>query len=161
MPDSFHVTYSFMDSKKKLSAMEFQCSAADAMAYWAAADDAARAATNIGVHAINTQNLSLASLWSIQVKQVHDMAGRVIPIPDSAIYNHDKLTVYYQAGLENYVMTIPARDDNNYVVAGRQGDVVLAPDGTTEVEAFQTSFPGVVLGKNGEIGTVTGMRVVR
>src|SRR5690606_17559897 len=78
------------------------------------------------------------------------------PPADDNIYNFDKLGVHYKAGIDNYVITIPGRDDDDYTVAEDGITVIISGAGATAaVTNFITRFEATAVGKNGGAPNVT------
>jgi len=140
------------DSAKKLGSASFIVAAADAKAYIAAADAAARLATDVGIlleAALGTTRADALSgwkKWSVQadfMNSLFEFAG-----PDDAIYNSNKWKVTFSttnAGL-------PAIDTvyiPEYLVTG----VVMSSDGISAdlsdepIAAFVAAFEATALSK--------------
>jgi len=144
----------------KTSSIRVRVSAANANTYFAANTDALRAATEVGL--LMTAFAGLSSgyrlSWGVSIDLEQDAPN--FPATESAIYTFDKYQISYRAGLDNYVVSIPARDDIDANVASDGVSVLLvAPGATGEVTNLVTRFESTVQSKNGDAVTVNGIRV--
>jgi len=97
----YYASFQLGDSAGKLGSGSFRVSAADAKAYFAAADTAARAATDVGVLLAAalplTKYASFATCW-----HMFEVVGRfindafVFPDPDDGLYNSNKWKVTFR-----------------------------------------------------------------
>jgi len=120
------VTASFYDSRAKTAVVSFFISAANAAAYIAAADDSARAATQVGLLIAAIAALTIDNgpvKVSINTEYLNSTA---IPPVDNAAYNFDKFatTLKDESVVRNLTYTIPGR---------AMEAVALAPDGVTVI----------------------------
>lgn len=161
LQNSWYAVADFIDSRGQSSSVRVRVSETDAEAWLNAADNTARASTDVGVLFIRIAALSAATLYKRYVTLEVEDDAPAIPAPDDNIYNFDKLAVSFQAGLDNYSMTIPARDDANYTVGSDGVSVILGASGTTEIQNFVTAFEGTVVAKNGGTPTVRKITVIR
>lgn len=158
---TWRASVSFGDSRKKLADVSVRISEGDGKAWINAVDQAARDATDVGDFFAATAGLSSGTPFTKAVTMEQEDENAVFPTADLNIYNFDKLGVGFKALLDNYNMTIPARDDSAYTVSEDGVTVILTGAGATaEVTAFIAAFNGLVLGKNGGTGTVITMQVV-
>jgi len=146
----------------KTSTTEHYVSAASAAAYIAAADDAARAATDVG-ELIEAENaLTLGVTLKVEVTTAFVDSLAFPPGVDDMAYAFDKIGVSFRADGESYVSSIPARVKDNDVL-GVSGDGIninfVTPLATAEVLAYVEAFNTVVLSEEGAAVTITGMNV--
>lgn len=150
---------SYVDSQKKTSVHSIFVNAADARAFVAAADETARAATDIGVYFAAVDALIEAAPVDRGIRFNTKNDALVIPATDDEIFNFDKLTVGWSSGLDNYSLTIPARDMAAVTVVGRNGDCELA---TGAVQTWIQAFLDVAVSKSGDAATqVSYVRVTQ
>lgn len=135
----------FLDSKNTTTERSVILRENDAKAYFAAADEAAAAATAVGLFLTRFRAASAAVCIGFGVRnRTYDDVLVNPPLPDDDIYNSDKLTIGYAGGINNYVLTIPAWDRTKFNHVGRDGFMDLA----TPADAagnLKTSFDAVVL----------------
>jgi len=124
--------------------------------YNSAADDAARAATAAGVLIAATLVLTKGVLKKVTVGSDYVDNAAVPPAPDTFTFPFDKFGVSFSADGENYVTSIPARDDTAVVVGG-DGVSVDLTDGAN-VEDWVTAFEAIVLSE--ELAAVTVNQMV-
>lgn len=150
---------SVVDSRNKKSVHAIGISNAAAKAYVAAADEAARAATTIGIYFTRVIALTLGAPAERGVRYNTKDDALVIPAVDDEIFNFDKLTVGWSTGLKNYTTTIPARDMAAVEVVGRNGDIDMA---TGAAQDWIQAFLDVAVDDAGTAATqVTYMRVTQ
>lgn len=116
------------DSRKKTTTFRARVSAADATAYFGAATQILKDGTPVGQLLLSIEDMSAGTLISkgVVLDTIDDAA--VFPDPDDNVYNFDKLMIHYQAGIRNYHLSIPARDDAAYTVASDGVTVLLDDD---------------------------------
>jgi len=140
------------DSGKRLGSASFIVSAADAKAYIAAADAAARAATDVGVLLDAALNISRADLlsgwkkWTIQADFMNSLFE--YPDKDDAIYVTNRWKVTFSTTNAG----IPAVDTiyvPEYLITGvvMNDDGVSANLGDAPVSDFVTAFEATALSK--------------
>jgi len=150
---------SFVDSRNKKSVHSIGVSAAAAVAYTAAANEAARAATTIGIYFAATVALSLGAPAERGIRYNTKDDALVVPAVDDEIFNFDKLTVGWSTGLKNYTTTIPARDMAAVEVVARNGDIDMA---TGAAQTWIQAFLDVAVDDAGTAATqVNYMRVTQ
>jgi hypothetical protein len=150
---------SFVDSRKKTSVHAINVSTADAKAYVAAADEAARAATEVGVYFDAVMALSNGAASDRGIRYNTKDNALVIPPVDDEIFGFDKLTVGWSSGLENFSLTIPARKMDAIEVVARNGDIDMA---TGAAQDWIQAFLDVATTRSGNPATqVTYMRVTQ
>ncbi len=162
------VTHSWYMSDKnpgkptnKIASVDHYVSAAAVTAYNAAADDAARAATEIGALVDAENALTLGVSVSVGVGFTYTDSAAFPPSPGTFAYAFDKIGVSFRADGENYVSSIPARVKDNAVI-GISGDGInidLGAAVTDEVEAYREAFNTVVLSEEAAAVTISGMNV--
>jgi len=143
--------------RQKLSSIEWRIPEVAVTNYNAAADDAARAATAIGVLVAATDALTLGVRKTVTVGSRYTDSAALPPDPDEFVFPFDKFGVGFAADGENYVTSIPARDDAA-VTIGDDGVSVTLEDGGA-VEAWVTAFEGLVLSEELAAVTVTRMTI--
>lgn len=127
--------------------------------YNAAADDAARAATAAGVLIAAADALSLGVGVKVTVGSAYVDNLAVPPEPSDFVFPFDKLGISYRADGENYVSSIPARDNSDITVGSDGISVILGTDGTAEVQAFVTAFESIVLSEENAAATITQITI--
>jgi len=140
------------DSAKKLGSASFIVAAADAQAYIAAANAAARAATDVGVLLLSALAISRADAvsgwkkWSIQADFLNTLFE--YPEPDDGIYISNKWKVTFSTTNAG----IPAVDTvyvPEYLVTGvvMDSNGISADLGDAPIDAFVTAFEATALSK--------------
>ena len=154
--DIHHAFVSLIDSRKKISTVEFRVTAADANTYFSAVTQILKDATDVGQLLLSVEDLSAGVMVKkgVRLDTIDDAA--VPPGYDTDIFNFDKLAVHYLSGSKNYQVTIPARDTTNYTM---ETDAVHVNPTLGLVDEFITRFNGVVLGDNGIAGVVQEITV--
>jgi len=127
--------------------------------YNAAADDAARAATAAGVLIAAADALSLGVPVKVTVGSAYVDNLAVPPEPDDFVFPFDKFGISYRADGENYVSSIPARNDSSVTVGSDGVSVILGSGGTTEVQDFVTAFEAIVLSEENAAATITQITI--
>lgn len=162
------VTHSWFMSDKnsgkptnKIASVDHYVSAAAVTAYNAAADQAARDATLIGVLVIAENDLTLGVTVAVNVGFAYVDSAAFPPSPGAFAYAFDKIGVSFRADGENYVSSIPARVKDNAII-GISGDGIninLGAGVTDEIEAYVEAFNAVVLSEESAAVTISGMNV--
>jgi len=128
--------------------------------YLAAADDAARAATAAGelIAAADALSLGVGVKVTVGAAFIDDTA--LPPAADQFVFPFDKFGISFRADGENYVSSIPARDDSA-VTMGSDGISVLITDPawSAEIEAFIGAFESIVLSEEGAAVTITQITI--
>jgi len=131
----------------KVASVEYFVTAAAVTAYNAAADDAARAATLIGVLGTALENLTLGTLKSVSAGFDYSDSFTV-PAPDVFAFSFDKFLISSRDTVDNRAVTttIPARNDTNISIESDGTTVdIAAPD----MSDFVTAYEAVVLSDSG------------
>ena len=129
-------------------------------AWLAGADPTARGATTIGVLFGKVAALTDLTLEksSVTLEDIDDAFA--FPDANSNLYGFDKLAIATKAGLKNYTVSLPGRDDAAYNVGTDGIEVIISGAGATAATTeFITAYEAVVLADNGEVPNVTGIRV--
>lgn len=128
--------------------------------YNAAADDAARAATAAGALIAAADALTLGVPLKVSVGSAYVDNAAVPPEPDDFVFPFDKFGISFRADGENYVSSIPARD-NSKVTVGSDGISVIIEDPawSAEVEAFIGAFEAIVLSEENAAATITQITI--
>lgn len=128
---------SLVDSRNKISVHAVNVATADAKAYVAAADEAARNATDIGIYFNEVIDLSEAEPVDRGVRYNTKNDALIVPAVDAEIYNFDKISIGWSSGLRNFVTTIPARDMAAVTVVARNGDIDMTGGAAQDwIQAF-------------------------
>lgn len=127
--------------------------------YNAAADDAARAATAAGLLIAAADDLSLGIGLKVIVGSAYVDNLAVPPGPDEFVFPFDKFGISFRADGENYVSSIPARDNSKVTVGGDGISVILGADGTAEVQEFVTQFESIVESEEHAAATITQITI--
>jgi hypothetical protein len=145
--------------KPAISTFSTRIKSVSAAAYFAAADDAARAATTVGalITATNALSKGIPQAWGVGLS-VFDLAA-VPPSAGADAYMFDKFAVALLAAGENSQLTIPARKMSAVTIETNGIDVELA-DGAA-VAAFVTALETVGVDEDLNAETVQRMFVVR
>lgn len=143
----------------QISTFSSRIKTVSATAYFAAADDAARAATTVGalITATNALTKGVPKSWGVGLAVV-DLAA-VPPSPGADAYAFDKFAVAILAAGENSQLTIPARKMSAVTIETNGIDVELA-DGAA-VADFVDALETVGVDEDLNIETVQRMFVVR
>lgn len=127
--------------------------------YLAAADDAARAATAAGLLIAAADALSLGVGVKVTVGSAFVNNLAVPPDAGDFVFPFDKFGISFRADGENYVSSIPARNDANVTVGSDGISVILGADGTAEVQDFVTQFESIVLSEELAATTITQITI--
>ena len=126
------------DRAKKFATFEARVSAADAQAWFAAANTAARDATQVGVLLDAVFDVVGSSQYfskNVVGKAVND--AFVYPSGESEVYNSNKINVSYttnNAGFpRNLQVTIPQRDPSSYELESNGINIVLEDGDEIEI----------------------------
>jgi hypothetical protein len=144
------------DSRQKITEVSFRVSAVEAGLYYAATTQILKDATGVGQLLLSVEDLSACSMMGKGIRLVTKDDAVDFPDSDSDIFNFDKLAVHYNAGFDNYQMTIPGRDSTNYTM---ESDAVHVNLTLGLVDEFVARFAAVVLAKNGDAAEITTITV--
>lgn len=145
----------------KIASVDHYVTAASVTAYNAAADDAARAATAIGLLLAAENVLTRAVSVSVNVGFTYVDSAAFPPAASAMVFPFDKIGVSFRADGENYVSSIPGRVTDNAII-GMSGDGININIGagvTDEIEAYIEAFNAVVLSEEAAAVTISGMNV--
>jgi hypothetical protein len=145
--------------RQKLATVTYNVSEVVVNNYLSAADDAARAATAAGLLIAAFLNLTLGVLKKVSVGSVFSDSAAVPPAVDLFVFPFDKFGIAYVSNGENFVSSIPARDDSNVTVGADGVSVDIATAPTAEVTAFIGAFENIVLGEDGGSATITQITI--
>lgn len=129
-----------VDSKKRHSSVELNVSDVDGKAYVAAADDAARAATKVGLLLASVKELMLSgsNIFSEGVYTKMLNGSWTQPAADSEYFNNNKLNVAYLTTIggipRRRTFSIPQRDTANYSMETNGENINISTGATTAVE---------------------------
>lgn len=145
--------------RQKLATVRWRVPEVVVSNYLAAADDAARLATAAGVLIAAADALSLGVGVKVTVGSAFVDNLAVPPAPDDFVFPFDKLGISFRADGENYVSSIPARDNADISVGSDGISVILGAGGTAEVQAFVTAFEAIVLSEENAAATITQITI--
>jgi len=143
--------------RQKMATVEHYVPVAAVTAYNAAADDAARAATTIGVFFDAEAALSLGVVKKHDVGFSYVDLAALPPAANEKVYPFDKIGVSFTADGEYYVSSIPARDNDAFVV-GPDGITILIETGSA-AEDYVAAFNAVINSEEQVLGTVVQLDV--
>lgn len=124
----------------KVSNITFRVTSSSVDAYNDAADDAARAATAIGIYLVNLDNLTLGVQKDVQVGYQYNDNLAAPPVTDFA-FPFDKFLISLRDDVNNRAVTtsIPARNDSAIVVESDGVSIdITAPDMLGYVNSLHT-----------------------
>lgn len=158
----YEAQLSLGDRAKKMATFAMRVSAADAQAWFAAANTAARDATNAGLLLDAVFDVVMSSQYfskNVVGKAMND--AFVYPSGEAEAYNSNKINVSYSTTLgglpRNLQVTIPQRDATSYELESNGINIVLT-DGD-EIEDLVTVMETTGLSPYGTAITVTEMTV--
>ncbi len=150
------------DSRQEYTTYEIRVLAADAAAWLAAIGYAAKEATDVGQMLLGVEQLTAGHPAERGVRSSFVDDTFTFPAPDDNVYNFDKISVGFRAGLDRYTVTIPSRDDAAYNVADDGVTVIISGAGASAATTqFVTKFNTSAAGKNGGAATVEKMYIAR
>lgn len=160
------ISQSFLMSNKNaksrrpvVATVEHYVAAADITAYNAAADDGARAATDIGLFFAAEAALSSGVVLKREVGFAYVENAAIPPTANAGVYPFDKFGVSFQADGEYYVSSIPGRN-MDAVVIGSDGITIDTGAGASdETEAYVAAFNTTILSEELVQGTIVLMDV--
>jgi len=146
-----------VDGVERPCGNSFYVPQAEAQSYNGAADDTARAATDIGAFVTAYMAMTEASLISVSVgKEVLTEPAPSFPV--KTILRGNKLQFSVRANGRNHVFNVPARDAANYIQDAHSLDVsIVSPAAMT---TFVSSYNALVLDADGNASTIRSSKVV-
>jgi hypothetical protein len=146
--------------RQKLATIRYNVPEVVVNNYLSAADDAARAATAAGLLIAAVDNLTLGVRKKVSVGAAFTDSAAVPPAVDVFAFPFDKFGVAYVASGDNFVSSIPARDDTA-VNVGPDGVSVLItdPEWSAATEAFIGAFENIVLSEDNNAATITQITI--
>jgi hypothetical protein len=145
--------------RQKVASVTNYVTAASVTAYNAAADDAARAATALGVLFSTRDALSIGVPLGVDVGFAYVDNAAIPPTSNEFVFPFDKFGISFRADGENYVSSIPARNDTNVVMSGDGVTVNLGTGASSESTDFVAAFNTVVLSEESAAVTITQMTI--
>lgn len=145
--------------RQKVASVTNYVAAAAVTAYNAAADDAARAATLIGALITARNDLSIGVPLGVDVGFTFVDNAAIPPSANEFVFPFDKFGISFRADGENYVSSIPARNDANVVMGDDGVTVVLGTGTSAETTALISAFNGVVLSEEGVAATIVQITI--
>lgn len=145
--------------RQKVASVTNYVASAAVTAYNAAADDAARSATLIGALQDARNALSIGVPLGMNVGFAYVDNAAIPPAANEFVFPFDKFGVSFRADGENYVSSIPARDDANVVMSNDGVTVDLGAGATTETTDFVSAFNAVVLSEEGVAATIVQITI--
>jgi hypothetical protein len=130
----------------KVSSIEYIVTAASVTAYNAAADDAARAATTLGVLIAAVENLTLGTLKEVNTGFSY-ASNLVAPVATDFAFEFDKFLISSRDSTNNQPVktSIPARNDANIAIESDGTSIdITAPD----MDDFVAAYEAVVLSQD-------------
>lgn len=150
---TFTAFVSVVDSAKKTTSVEMRVGSVDGKAYVAAADEAARDASKVGLLLDAVAILMLsggANYLAKGVKFENRNDAWIQPAGNAGVYNSNKLKVDYQTligGLPAIrFVTIPQRDPDTFTVESNGINVDIGATATTEIENLIVQMADTMLG---------------
>lgn len=150
------------DRAKKIAIWAMRVGGADAQAWVAAANTAARDATDVGllIDAVyDVVGSSQPQYRGVHAKAMND--AFIYPSGEAEVYNSNKINISYStfnAGLpRNLQITIPQRDPSSYELESNGINIVL--DDTDEIANLVTQLEATALSPYGTAINVTEMTV--
>ena len=145
-----------IDGVNRESVIQYYVKSADAKAYMAAADTAARNATNLGVLNNDVEALTLAGTmkWAISGEFLQDDPR---PIADDVL-RANKLLFHLASGGRGLISTIPARNPAAYTQDADSLSIGLAAG--DDVNTWVTQVNAYVVDAFGNSVVVTGGEIV-
>jgi len=160
------VSQSFLMSNKnpksrrpQVATVEHYVAAADVTTYNAAADDAARLATDLGIFFAAEAALTDGVVLKREVGFAYVENAAIPPTISAGVYPFDKFGISFQADGEYYVSSIPARNMDAVVIASDGITVETGAGASSETEDYIAAFNTTVLSEEGVQGTVVGISV--
>lgn len=137
----------------QLATVEHFIPAAKVTAYNAAADDAARAATDLGVFLAAEAALTSGVVKKVDVGFAYVQDAAIPPTISEKVFAFDKIGIQFSADGEYYSSSIPGRK-NTAITMGPDGITIDLTDGAA-MEAYVAAFNTLILSEEGVQGTVT------
>lgn len=145
--------------RQKVASITNYVPAAAVTAYNGAADDAARAATLIGALVTARNDLSIGVPLGVDVGFQYVDDAAIPPTSNEFVFPFDKFGISFRADGENYVSSIPARNDANVVMSGDGVTVDVGAGASAETTAFIAAFNAVVLSEESAAVTITQITI--
>lgn len=155
----FFVSINMEDGLGRDCGSTFYINETDANAYTAAADDAARAATTVGVLVAKYAGLTLANLMGVSIgaEFLADPPPLASSIADTVLRGN-KLRISTSAGGRGGDFSIPARNPANYT---QDADSLIVSITTpTAMSQFVTAYQTVVENAFGFVSHIMGAKIV-
>jgi len=137
-----------VSKQPRISVWRQRVKSVSAQAYIAAADDAARAATAIGVLFAAVDAMSNGTKMNYGIHQIIEDGSVAPPDPDAGIYAFDKFAYAYKASFDNYQGTIPGRNMGAVFLESDGVSIVIGSGAQTQTADFIAALEAVALGKN-------------
>jgi len=146
--------------RQKLSTIEYRVPSILITNYNAAADDTARAATVLGGLIAAADGLSRGVLKKVTAGFTYVDPAAAPPAPDTFTFPFDKFGISFSADGENYVSSIPARDDAAVNIGPDGVSVIITDPGwSTATQTFVEAFNANVLSEESAAVTITQMTI--
>lgn len=145
--------------RQKVASVTNYVAAAAVTAYNAAADDAARSATLIGTLQDTRNDLSIGVPLGMDVGFAYVDNAAIPPTANEFVFPFDKFGISFRADGENYVSSIPARNDANVIMSNDGVTVDLGSGASTETTDFVAAFNAVVLSEEGVAATIVQITI--
>lgn len=137
--------------------IDFYVTLAAAQIYWAAADEAARAATTVGV--LMTRAIAMQSGFILEKSvTLAEINTDEFVNPGDTILRGNKLNFGIHAGIKNSVFNIPCRNNASYTQIEDSLNCQL--DTPTAMTNFISAYEAIGVDSNGNAATITRATVV-
>lgn len=160
------VTHSWFMSNKnpkskrpQVASVDHYIPAAAVTAYNAAADDAARAATALGVFLAAENALTKGVEDKVDVGFSYVQNAAIPPAVSEFVFAFDKVGISFTADGEYYNSSIPARNDANITLSSDGVTVNLGAGASTEVTDYVAAFNTLILSEELVQGTIANMYI--
>jgi hypothetical protein len=132
----YTVEITFQDGVLRQSVWQVYVSPTNAKAYVAAADTAARAATNVGqlITAASAMSEGVPVIWAVKAA-FNQEEGE--PIPDNVLRNN-KIVMHMRSAGRGLVLSVPARNPASFLQ--KENSIELVLDDPTEMDTFVTAL---------------------
>jgi len=151
--EASEVFVSFLDSANRDSNWSFRALSASVKVYVAAADNAARLLTNVGM--LITRTIALSDLTAQKYGVLYAFAEDTAAAPAGSKLRGNKAVFQFSGSGRGFVTSVPGRKESAYVIANGT-DIVVGAGASQEVADWITSIEATGLDINGNAVAVTG-----
>jgi hypothetical protein len=151
------LSITLVDGAERTSVATFYVKQADAVAYNAAADDAARDATTLGQFIF--KYTALTDMYTV----AHQVGKEVVinpppGFPADDVLRGNKLSFSTKHGGLGSAFTVPGRDATSYTQMGASVNILL--DSPTNMDDFVTAYNATIIDAFGNASTIISGKVV-